>query len=124
MLEISSNLRKFWEASYQYCFIYFIENQVVGQLRFLSFSWPWFHKLTFVSLSRSFTDVLLLILGFYGQLQTFCPPHYADTQKNIQHSVSCDTVPPVDCSAITSVGQAGLGTFRQSFSDHSGIKGK
>ncbi|KAF4802979.1 zinc finger protein [Turdus rufiventris] len=72
--------------------------------------------------SPSFQPNALHIQGFYGQLQTFCPPHYADTQKNIQHSVSCDTVPPVDCSAITSVGQAGLGIFHQSFSDHSGIK--
>ncbi|XP_032941427.1 zinc finger protein GLIS3 isoform X2 [Catharus ustulatus] len=72
--------------------------------------------------SPSFQPNALHIQGFYGQLQTFCPPHYADPQKNIQHSVSCDMVPPVDCSALTSVGQAGLGIFHQSFSDHSGIK--
>ncbi|NXM82521.1 GLIS3 protein, partial [Oenanthe oenanthe] len=72
--------------------------------------------------SPSFQPNALHIQGFYGQLQTFCPPHYADTQKSIQESVSCDMVPPVDCSALTSVGQAGLGIFHQSFSDHSGIK--
>ncbi|XP_026722617.1 zinc finger protein GLIS3 [Athene cunicularia] len=64
----------------------------------------------------------LHIQGFYGQLQTFCPPHYADTQKDIQQSVSCNTVPPFeDCLVPTSVGQAGLGIFHQNFSAHSGI---
>ncbi|NXO72627.1 GLIS3 protein, partial [Phainopepla nitens] len=69
----------------------------------------------------SFQPNALHIQGFYGQLQTFCPPHYSDTQ-NIQDSVSCNMVPPVDCSAFTSAGQAGLGIFHRSFSDHSGIK--
>ncbi|KAM7024284.1 zinc finger protein GLIS3 isoform 2-T2 [Acridotheres tristis] len=72
--------------------------------------------------SPSFQPNALHIQGFYGQLQTFCPPHYADTQKNIQDTVSCDMAPPVDCSALTSAGQAGLGIFHRSFSDHSGIK--
>ncbi|NXN79338.1 GLIS3 protein, partial [Bombycilla garrulus] len=69
----------------------------------------------------SFQPNALHIQGFYGQLQTFCPLHYSDTQ-NIQDSVSCNGS-PVDCSAFTSPGQAGLGIFHQSFSDHSGIKG-
>ncbi|NWR76950.1 GLIS3 protein, partial [Centropus unirufus] len=52
------------------------------------------------------------IQGFYGQLQTFCPPHYADTQKNVQHGVSCNMVPPFeDCLVSTSAGQSGLGIF-------------
>ncbi|NWW07584.1 GLIS3 protein, partial [Oreocharis arfaki] len=73
--------------------------------------------------SPSFQPNALHIQGFYGQLQTFCPPHYADTQKNLQDSVSCSMVPPVeDCLAPTSVGQAGLGIFHRSFSGHSGIK--
>ncbi|XP_014735511.1 PREDICTED: zinc finger protein GLIS3 isoform X2 [Sturnus vulgaris] len=72
--------------------------------------------------SPSFQPNALHIQGFCGQLQTFCPPHYADTQKNIQDTVSCDMAPPVDCSALTSAGQAGLGIFHRSFSDHSGIK--
>ncbi|NWH36375.1 GLIS3 protein, partial [Chloropsis hardwickii] len=72
--------------------------------------------------SPSFQPNALHIQGFYGQLQTFCPPHYADTQKNIQDSVSCNMVPPVDCSALTSAGQGGLGIFHRSFSDHSGFK--
>ncbi|XP_030323263.1 zinc finger protein GLIS3 isoform X2 [Calypte anna] len=60
--------------------------------------------------------------GFYGQLQTFYPPHYADTQKNVPHDVSCNTVPPFeDCLVPTSVGQAGLGIFHRTFSAHSGI---
>uniref|UniRef100_A0A672V1W4 GLIS family zinc finger 3 n=1 Tax=Strigops habroptila TaxID=2489341 RepID=A0A672V1W4_STRHB len=60
--------------------------------------------------------------GLYGQLQTFCPPHYADTQKNVQDSVSCNTVPPFeDCLVPTSVDQAGLGTFHRTFSTHSDI---
>ncbi|NWY46186.1 GLIS3 protein, partial [Sylvia atricapilla] len=72
--------------------------------------------------SPSLQPNTLHIQGFYGQLQTFCPPHYADTQKDIQDSVSCSMVPSVDCSALTSAGQAGLGIFHRSFSDHSGIK--
>ncbi|XP_051498308.1 zinc finger protein GLIS3 [Apus apus] len=62
------------------------------------------------------------IQGFYGQLQTFCPPHYADTQKNIQHDVSCNVVPTFeDCLIPTSVGQPGLGIFHRTFSAHTGI---
>nr|XP_021149755.1 zinc finger protein GLIS3 isoform X2 [Columba livia] len=64
----------------------------------------------------------LHIQGFYGQLQTFCPPHYADTQKNVQHGTSCDMVPPFEDSLVpTSVGQAGLGLFHRTFSAHSGV---
>ncbi|NXV24339.1 GLIS3 protein, partial [Cepphus grylle] len=67
----------------------------------------------------SFQPNSLHIQGFYGQLQTFCPPHYADTQKNIQ---SCNMVPPFeDCLVPTSAGQAGLGIFHRTFSAHSGI---
>lgn len=82
--------------------------------------------LYFVSLSGSFTDhCLLLVAGFYGQLQTFCPPHYADSQKNVQHGVSCNTVPSFeDCLVPTSAGQASLGIFHRTFSAHSGITGK
>uniref|UniRef100_A0A8B9NFH8 GLIS family zinc finger 3 n=1 Tax=Accipiter nisus TaxID=211598 RepID=A0A8B9NFH8_9AVES len=70
----------------------------------------------------SFQPNSLHIQGFYGQLQTFCPPHYADTQKNVQHGVSCNVVPPFeDCLVPTSAGQAGLGIFHRTFSAHSGI---
>ncbi|KAM6229769.1 zinc finger protein GLIS3 isoform 2-T2 [Porphyrio hochstetteri] len=70
----------------------------------------------------SFQPNSLHIQGFYGQLQTLCPPHYADTQKNVQHAVSCNMVPPFeDCLVPASAGQAGLGIFHQTFSAHSGI---
>ncbi|NWV28396.1 GLIS3 protein, partial [Origma solitaria] len=73
--------------------------------------------------SPSFQPNAFHIQGFYGQLQTFCPPHFADTQKNVQDSVSCNMVPPAeDCLAPTSASQAGLGIFHRSFSGHSGIK--
>ncbi|NXE98411.1 GLIS3 protein, partial [Menura novaehollandiae] len=72
--------------------------------------------------SPSFQANTLHIQGFYGQLQTFCPPHYADTQKNVQHNVSCNMVPPFeDCLAPTSAGQAVHGIFHRTFSGHSGI---
>ncbi|KFO80145.1 Zinc finger protein GLIS3, partial [Cuculus canorus] len=64
----------------------------------------------------------LHVQGFYGQLQTFCPPHYADNQKNVQHGVSCSMVPPFeDCLVPTSAGQPGVGLFHRSFTAHSGI---
>ncbi|NWW42713.1 GLIS3 protein, partial [Pedionomus torquatus] len=70
----------------------------------------------------SFQPNSLHIQGFYGQLQTFCPPHYTDTQKNVQHGVSCNMVPPFeDCLVPTSAGQPGLGIFHRTFSTHSGI---
>ncbi|NXE26731.1 GLIS3 protein, partial [Ardeotis kori] len=72
--------------------------------------------------NHSFQPNSLHIQGFYGQLQTFCPPHYADTQKNIQHGVSCNMVPPFeDCLVPTSASQAELGIFHRTFSAHSGI---
>uniref|UniRef100_A0A8B9DEH4 GLIS family zinc finger 3 n=1 Tax=Anser cygnoides TaxID=8845 RepID=A0A8B9DEH4_ANSCY len=81
------------------------------------------HLKTYQSASNpSFQPNSLHIQGFYGQLQTFCPPHYPDTQKNIQHNVSCSMVPPFEDYLLpTSVGQAGLGVFHRTFSAHSGI---
>nr|XP_003216538.1 PREDICTED: zinc finger protein GLIS3 isoform X1 [Anolis carolinensis]XP_016846523.1 PREDICTED: zinc finger protein GLIS3 isoform X1 [Anolis carolinensis]XP_016846524.1 PREDICTED: zinc finger protein GLIS3 isoform X1 [Anolis carolinensis] len=62
------------------------------------------------------------IQGVYGQLQTFCSPHYTDNQRNIQHVGTCNMVPPFeDCLVPTSVGQAGLDVFHRAFSAHSGI---
>ncbi|NWR93093.1 GLIS3 protein, partial [Furnarius figulus] len=70
--------------------------------------------------SPSLQPNMLHIQGFYGQLQTFCPPHYADTQKNVQHGVSCDVVPPLeDHLAPMSASQPGLGIFHRTFSGHS-----
>ncbi|XP_031413144.1 zinc finger protein GLIS3-like isoform X2 [Meleagris gallopavo] len=82
------------------------------------------HLKTYESASNPFQPNSLHIQGFYGQLQTFCPPHYPDTQKNIQHNVSCGMVPPFeDCLFPASVGQAGLGVFHRTFSAQSGITG-
>ncbi|XP_030423326.1 zinc finger protein GLIS3 isoform X3 [Gopherus evgoodei] len=70
----------------------------------------------------SFQPNSIHIQGFYGQLQTFCPPHYTDTQRNIQHGGSCNMVPPFeDCLVPTSMGQAGFDVFHRAFSAHSGI---
>ncbi|NXX82929.1 GLIS3 protein, partial [Urocolius indicus] len=70
----------------------------------------------------SFQANSLHIQGFCGQLQTFCPPHYADTQKNVQHGISHNMVPSFeDCLVPTSMGQAGLGIFHHTFSSHAGI---
>ncbi|NWW96254.1 GLIS3 protein, partial [Rhynochetos jubatus] len=69
----------------------------------------------------SFQQNSLHIQGFYEQLQTFCPPHYAETQ-NTQHGVSCNVVPPFEDFLVpTSVGQAGLDIFHRTFSAHSSI---
>ncbi|XP_050800226.1 zinc finger protein GLIS3 isoform X2 [Gopherus flavomarginatus] len=70
----------------------------------------------------SFQPNSIHIQGFYGQLQTFCPPHYTDTQRNIQHGGSCNMVPPFeDCLVPTSMSQAGFDVFHRAFSAHSGI---
>ncbi|XP_065600249.1 zinc finger protein GLIS3 [Cyrtonyx montezumae] len=80
------------------------------------------HLKTFQSATNPFQTNSLHIQGFYGQLQTFCPSHYPDTQKNVQHNVSCNMVPPFeDCLFPASVSQAGLGVFHRTFSAHSGI---
>ncbi|XP_040434795.1 zinc finger protein GLIS3 [Falco naumanni] len=69
----------------------------------------------------SFQPNRLHIPGF-GQLQTFNPPHYADTQKNMQHGDSCNMVPPFeDCLVPTSGDQAELGIFHRTISAHSGV---
>ncbi|XP_036874923.1 zinc finger protein GLIS3 isoform X1 [Manis javanica] len=60
--------------------------------------------------------------GFYGQLQTFCPPHYPDSQRTGPPSSSCSVVPSFeDCLVPTSTGQAGFDVFHRAFSAHSGI---
>ncbi|XP_019373177.1 PREDICTED: zinc finger protein GLIS3 [Gavialis gangeticus] len=70
----------------------------------------------------SFQPNSIHIQGFYGQLQTFCPPHYTETQRNMQHGVSCNTIPTFDdCLVPSSMGQAGLDVFHRAFSAHSGI---
>ncbi|XP_007937575.1 zinc finger protein GLIS3 [Orycteropus afer afer] len=60
--------------------------------------------------------------GFYGQLQTFCPPHYPDSQRAVPPSSSCSVVPSFEDSLVpTSMGQAGFDVFHRAFSTHSGI---
>lgn len=67
---------------------------------------------------------LACISGFYGQLQTFCPPQYPDSQRTVLPSSSCGAVPSFeDCLAPTPMGQAGFDVFHRAFSAHSGIAG-
>lgn len=64
------------------------------------------------------------VSGFYGQLQTFCPPHYPDSQRTLPPSTSCSMVPAFeDCLVPTSMGQTGFDVFHRAFSTHSGITG-
>ena len=64
------------------------------------------------------------ISGFYGQLQTFCPPHYPDSQRTMPPSSSCSVVPSFEDYLVpTSMGQAGFDVFHRAFSTHSGITG-
>ncbi|XP_028911269.1 zinc finger protein GLIS3 isoform X1 [Ornithorhynchus anatinus] len=70
----------------------------------------------------SFQPNSIHVHGFYGQLQTFCPPHYPDTQRNMPHGSSCNMVPPFeDCLVPAPMGQAGFDVFHRAFSTHSGI---
>ncbi|NXK13407.1 GLIS3 protein, partial [Herpetotheres cachinnans] len=70
----------------------------------------------------SFQPNSLHIQGFCGQLQTFNPPHFADTQKNVQHGGSCNMAPAFeDCLGPASAGQPELGIFHRTFSAHSGV---
>ncbi|XP_060125143.1 zinc finger protein GLIS3 isoform X1 [Zootoca vivipara] len=74
------------------------------------------------SANVSFQPDSIQIQGVYGQLQTFCSPHYADNQRNLQHGGTCNMVPPFeDCLVPTSMGQAGFDVFHRAFSAHSGI---
>ncbi|XP_058025898.1 zinc finger protein GLIS3 isoform X1 [Ahaetulla prasina] len=81
------------------------------------------HLKTNGSLSNpSFQPNSIQIQGVYGQLQTFCSPHYTDNQRNIQHIGACNMVPPFeDCLVPTSMGQTGFDVFHKAFSAHSGI---
>ncbi|XP_056661436.1 zinc finger protein GLIS3 [Monodelphis domestica] len=72
--------------------------------------------------SSSFQPNGIHVHGFYGQLQTFCPPHYSDPQRNMAHGNSCNMVPSFeDCLVPASMGQAGFDVFHRAFSAHSGI---
>ncbi|XP_015281510.1 PREDICTED: zinc finger protein GLIS3 [Gekko japonicus] len=72
--------------------------------------------------NSSFQSNSIQIQGVYGQLQTFCSPHYADNQRSVQHGGACNMVPPFeDCLVPTSMGQSGFDVFHRAFSAHSGI---
>ncbi|XP_073908057.1 zinc finger protein GLIS3 isoform X2 [Castor canadensis] len=72
--------------------------------------------------SSSFQPNGIHVHGFYGQLQTFCPPHYPDSQRPLPPSSSCSVAPSFeDCLVPTSMGQAGFDVFHRAFSTHSGI---
>ncbi|XP_072848258.2 zinc finger protein GLIS3 isoform X4 [Pogona vitticeps] len=81
------------------------------------------HLKAYEPLTRtSFQPNSIQIQGVYGQLQTFCSPHFTDNQQNIQHVGTCNMVPPFeDCLVPTSIGQAGFDVFHRAFSAHSGI---
>nr|XP_055167353.1 zinc finger protein GLIS3 isoform X2 [Nyctereutes procyonoides] len=72
--------------------------------------------------NSSFQPNGIHVHGFYGQLQTFCPPQYPDSQRTVLPSSSCGAVPSFeDCLAPTPMGQAGFDVFHRAFSAHSGI---
>ncbi|XP_053322149.1 zinc finger protein GLIS3 [Spea bombifrons] len=64
----------------------------------------------------------LHVQGFYGQLQTFCPPHYNDPQRNMHHSSACNMVPPFeDCLVQACGNKTDFDAFHRAFNSHSGI---
>lgn len=64
----------------------------------------------------------LHVQGFYGQLQTFCPPHYNDPQRNLQHGNACNMVPPFeDCLPLGYGNKTDFDVFHRAFTAHSGI---
>ncbi|XP_036352694.2 zinc finger protein GLIS3 isoform X1 [Ochotona princeps] len=72
--------------------------------------------------NSSFQPNGIHVHGFYGQLQTLCPPHYPDSQRTGPPVSSCSAVPSFeDCLVPTSMGQAGFDVFHRAFSTHSGI---
>ncbi|XP_042555328.1 zinc finger protein GLIS3 isoform X1 [Dipodomys spectabilis] len=72
--------------------------------------------------SSSFQPNGIHVQGFYGQLQTFCPPHYTENQRTAPPSSSCSVIPSFeDCLGPTTMGQAGFDVFHRAFSTHSGI---
>lgn len=72
--------------------------------------------------NSSFQPNGIHVHGFYGQLQTFCPPHYPDSQRTVPPSSSCSVVPSFEDYLVpTSMGQAGFDVFHRAFSTHSGI---
>ncbi|XP_027973094.1 zinc finger protein GLIS3 [Eumetopias jubatus] len=72
--------------------------------------------------NSSFQPSGIHVHGFYGQLQTFRPPQYPDSQRAVLPSSPCSGAPSFeDCLAPTPMGQAGFDVFHRAFSAHSGI---
>ncbi|XP_022368494.1 zinc finger protein GLIS3 [Enhydra lutris kenyoni] len=72
--------------------------------------------------NSSFQPNGIHVHGFYGQLQTSCPPQYPDSQRTVLPSSPCGGAPSFeDCLAPTPMGQAGFDVFHRAFSAHSGI---
>ncbi|XP_008070239.1 zinc finger protein GLIS3 isoform X1 [Carlito syrichta] len=72
--------------------------------------------------NSSFQPNGIHVHGFYGQLQTFCPPHYPDSQRTMPPGGSCSVMPSFEDSlGPTSMSQTGFDVFHRAFSTHSGI---
>ncbi|KAM6169353.1 zinc finger protein GLIS3 [Rhynchocyon petersi] len=72
--------------------------------------------------ASSFQPNGIHVHGFYGQLQTLCPPQHPDSQRAVPPGGPCNVVPSFeDCLVPTSVGHASLDVFQRAFSTHSGI---
>ncbi|XP_077004400.1 zinc finger protein GLIS3 isoform X1 [Tamandua tetradactyla] len=83
---------------------------------------PGSHLKSYQPETNSFQPNGIHVHGFYGQLQTFCPPHYPDSQRTMPPGSACSVVPSFeDCLVPTSMGQTGLDVFHRAFSTHSGI---
>ncbi|XP_072260315.1 zinc finger protein GLIS3 [Pyxicephalus adspersus] len=64
----------------------------------------------------------LYVQGFYGQLQTFCPPQFNDPQRNMQHSSACSMVPPFEeCLPHNGGNKTDFDAFHRAFTSQSGI---
>ncbi|OCU01053.1 zinc finger protein GLIS3 [Xenopus laevis] len=62
------------------------------------------------------------VQGFYGQLQTFCPPHYSDSPRNMQHGSTCNMGPLFeDCLSNACGNKTEFDAFHRAFTSHSGI---
>ncbi|XP_042188910.1 zinc finger protein GLIS3 [Callorhinchus milii] len=59
------------------------------------------------------------IQGYYGQLQTFYPPHYSESSRSMRQASPRNMMPPFeDCLCPTTVGQAGFDAFHRALSAH------
>ncbi|KAM9331135.1 zinc finger protein GLIS3 [Gastrophryne carolinensis] len=64
----------------------------------------------------------LHVHGFYGQLQTFCPPHSSDPQRSMQPASMCNMGPLFeDCLPHSCGNKPDFDAFHRAFTSHSGI---